>query len=80
MGVIRRSVTNLLFNFKKCVQQIAPLDLEMILEMHEKVLEAGVIGKPHPDFGEVCAAFVATKPGLVVTEQELLDYVAAAVS
>ncbi|XP_045767879.1 luciferin 4-monooxygenase-like isoform X2 [Maniola jurtina] len=59
--------------------KIAPLELEILLEMHEKVLEAAVVGKPVPDLGELPTAFVVKKSGFDVTEQELINYVAAEV-
>ncbi|XP_034828760.1 luciferin 4-monooxygenase-like [Maniola hyperantus] len=59
--------------------KFTPLELEILLEMHEKVLEAAVVGKPDPDFGELAVAFVVKKPGLDVAEQELINYIAAEV-
>ncbi|XP_023934889.2 uncharacterized protein LOC112043622 [Bicyclus anynana] len=56
--------------------KIAPLELEILLEMHEKVLEVAVVGKPHPDFGELPTAFVVSKPGSNATEEELVNYIA----
>ncbi|NDC61181.1 MAG: hypothetical protein EBZ60_04085, partial [Betaproteobacteria bacterium] len=36
-------------------------------------LESAVVGVPHPDFGEVGAAFVLAKPGVVLDPQALLQ-------
>lgn len=55
--------------------QVAPAELEEILRTHPMVLEAGVIGVNHPKSGEVPKAFVVCKPGSVVSEQELQNYV-----
>ncbi|XP_053605775.1 luciferin 4-monooxygenase-like isoform X2 [Plodia interpunctella] len=60
--------------------KVAPLELESILLAHPKVLEAAVVGKIVPDFGEEPTAFVVKQPGVDVTETELVDYVAAEVS
>ncbi|CAH2255794.1 luciferin 4-monooxygenase-like [Pararge aegeria] len=59
--------------------KIAPLELENLLEMHPKVLEASVIGKPDPDDGELAMAFVVKRLESDVTEQELIDYIASEV-
>ncbi|XP_045767876.1 4-coumarate--CoA ligase 1-like isoform X3 [Maniola jurtina] len=59
--------------------KIAPIQLENLLQMHQNVLEAAVIGKPDPVSGELPMAFVVLKPGTNITEQELVDYIAAEV-
>ncbi|XP_045767875.1 4-coumarate--CoA ligase 1-like isoform X2 [Maniola jurtina] len=60
-------------------KKIAPIQLENLLQTHQNVLEAAVIGKPDPVSGEIPMAFVVMKPGSNITEQELVDYVAAEV-
>lgn len=47
-------------------------EVEMALAEHSLVLEAAVVGLPHPDLGELVAAAVVAKPGatLVVDEVE----------
>lgn len=60
--------------------QVPPAELEEILREHPKVLEAGVVGIPHPQYGEVPRAFVVPKPNSGVTEKELQDFVAKKVS
>ncbi|KAG6441353.1 hypothetical protein O3G_MSEX001762 [Manduca sexta] len=59
--------------------KVAPLELETILQSHPEVYEAGVVGKPVPDYGEEPTAFVVRQPGSNVTEKELIDYVSTEV-
>ncbi|XP_063827419.1 luciferin 4-monooxygenase-like [Ostrinia nubilalis] len=59
--------------------KIAPLELEAVLQLHPAVKEAGVVGKPVPDFGEEPTAFVVRQPGMDVSEEELVKFVASEV-
>jgi long-chain acyl-CoA synthetase len=45
--------------------------VEDALYHHPAVLEAGVIGMPDAEFGEKVMAYVALRPGLDATEDEL---------
>ncbi|MGA2494337.1 MAG: acetate--CoA ligase [Roseiarcus sp.] len=47
---------------------IGPFEVESALMEHPAVAEAGVIGKPDPDAGEIVKAFVALKPGFAADE------------
>ena len=51
---------------------VFPAEIERVLLADERVLEAAVIGIPHPRLGEVPKAFVALKPGARLEEQELI--------
>ena len=53
---------------------IAPQEVEEALYRHPAVHEAGVIGMPHPVFGEEVVACVALRQGQMVTEKELCDF------
>ena len=59
---------------------IYPREVEEVLVRHEGVLEASVIGRPHPEWGEEVVAFVVLRPGKGASEQELdrlcLDHIA----
>jgi len=55
-------------------ENIYPKEVENVLYDHGQVLEAGVIGIPHPVYGEEVKAFVALKSGASVTEEELIDF------
>lgn len=59
--------------------KVAPLELETILQLHPGVREAGVVGRPVPDYGEEPTAFVVKQSEVEITEKDLMDYVAAEV-
>lgn len=56
--------------------QIAPAELEIVIQSHPSVLESAVVGKLSPEYGDLPTAFVILKSGANLTEQELFDYVA----
>ncbi len=51
--------------------QVWPRDVEEVLAAHPKVLEVGVAGVPHPQYGETVKAWVVFKPGESATVDEL---------
>jgi long-chain acyl-CoA synthetase len=53
---------------------VYPREIEEVLCSHPKVMEAAVIGEPHPTHGEVPKAFVVLKEGQTATPQEIMDY------
>jgi acyl-CoA synthetase (AMP-forming)/AMP-acid ligase II len=59
---------------------IYPREIEEVLLLHAGVLEASVVGQPHPDWGEEVVAFVVARPGAAVAADELdrlcLDHIA----
>lgn len=52
--------------------QVAPAELEAVLVTHPDVVDAGVIGMPDEESGELPVAFVVADT--TVSEPELLDY------
>ena len=54
---------------------VYPREIEEVLYEHPDVVEAAVIGVPHPELGEEVAAAVALKPGATTTAAELRDFV-----
>ena len=50
---------------------IYPREVEEVLLGHEAVLEAAVIGRAHPEWGEEVVAFVVSDPARPVDEREL---------
>ena len=54
---------------------VYPREIEEVLYEHPAVLEAAVIGIPHPSLGEEVAAAVTLRPGTVCTPEELRDWV-----
>ena len=57
-------------------ENIAPAEIEQVLEDHPGVAEAAIIGVPDEEWGEVCKAImVAVDESLRPSEQELTEYV-----
>jgi len=61
-------------------QQVAPAELEDILQSHPAVQDAAVIGAPDEAAGEIPMAFVVLRPGAALDAAELMAYVAARVA
>ncbi|BES89168.1 AMP-Hypothetical protein enzyme [Nesidiocoris tenuis] len=55
--------------------QMAPVDIEKIAIQHPDVLEACVVGKPHPVDGEHPAAFIVKKGNSDLTEGDLVNFI-----
>ncbi|MFD4223274.1 class I adenylate-forming enzyme family protein [Streptomyces griseus] len=55
-------------------ENIYPQEIEQALHAHPAVLEAAVIGRPHPVMGEEPIAFVALKNGTSLDEDELVAF------
>jgi long-chain acyl-CoA synthetase len=53
---------------------VYPAEVEDVLMSHPDVVEAGVIGVPHPHTGEAVKAFVVTRPGSDVGEETLVEF------
>ena len=54
---------------------VYPRELEEVFYEHPAVLEAAVIGLPHPTHGEEVGAAVVLRPGAQATADELREYV-----
>ncbi len=52
-------------------ENIYPAEVEAVLQAHPAVAEAGVVGLPDPQWGQVPAAAVRLRPGAAVTAEEL---------
>jgi long-chain acyl-CoA synthetase len=50
---------------------IYPREIEEVLLRHDDVVEASVIGRPDPEWGESAVAFVVRRPGSAVAKAEL---------
>jgi long-chain acyl-CoA synthetase len=55
-------------------ENISPKEIENVLYTHPAVLEAAVVGRPHPVLGEEPVAFVALRPGCDVTADDLAEH------
>jgi len=53
---------------------IYPRDIDEVLFEHPKIQEACAVGVPDPYRGETVKAFVVTKPGETLTEDEVMSY------
>jgi o-succinylbenzoate---CoA ligase len=58
-------------------ENVAPSEVEAALEAHADVLEAAVVGREDPQWGEAVAAIVVTAPGSTVTESALREHCSA---
>ncbi|GAA4815347.1 class I adenylate-forming enzyme family protein [Nocardioides caeni] len=61
-------------------ENIYPKEIEECLYTHPSVLEAAVVGRPDPVLGEVPVAFVAARPGLTLSEDELRGHCAVSLA
>jgi O-succinylbenzoic acid--CoA ligase len=52
-------------------ENVAPPEVEAVLEAHAGVLEAAVLGRPDPDWGEAVTAIVVRRAGAAPSEREL---------
>lgn len=59
---------------KRAGINIAPAEVEEVLRTHPGVAEAGVVGTPDRDKGEIVVAFVVARAGTSVTEDVLRGY------
>ncbi|MFB9923298.1 class I adenylate-forming enzyme family protein [Amycolatopsis halotolerans] len=55
-------------------ENLYPKEIENALHAHPAVLEAAVVGAPHPVLGELPVATVTLYPAAVVSEAELLEH------
>ena len=60
--------------------QSAPAEIEAILLSHPKIKDAGVIGIPDEECGELPFAYVVKQPDVNLTEKEVIDFVASLAS
>ncbi len=55
-------------------ENISSLEVEDVLYRHPAILEAAVVARPDPKWGETPCAFVTLKSGAEVTEEQILAY------
>jgi o-succinylbenzoate---CoA ligase len=61
-------------------ENVAPSEIEAVLEAHPEVLEAAVIGRPDPQWGEAITAIVISRPGAELAVEPLREHCAAALA
>ncbi|XP_066996665.2 luciferin 4-monooxygenase isoform X2 [Anabrus simplex] len=60
--------------------QVSPTELESILLTHSAIQDAAVIGIPDDVFGELPQAFIVKQPGIEISREEIMEFVAKRVS
>ena len=55
-------------------ENISSIEVEEVLYKHPDVQSAAVVAKPDPKWGETPCAFVETRPGAKVTEEEIIAW------
>jgi fatty-acyl-CoA synthase len=55
-------------------ENISTIEVEDVLYRHPSVLEAAVVARPDPMWGETPCAFVALKPGASATGEEIIAF------
>jgi O-succinylbenzoic acid--CoA ligase len=55
-------------------ENVAPAEVESALEAHPGVLEAAVIGRAHPGWGQAVTAIVVARPGWRIDGEELREH------
>lgn len=58
-------------------ENVYPAEVEAILLAHPAVADVGVVGVPHPDWGQVPVAVVQRRADMPVTTEELIAHCAA---
>jgi O-succinylbenzoic acid--CoA ligase len=58
-------------------ENVSPAEVEAALEAHPHVLEAAVLGRPDPEWGELVSAIVVARPGAAPGEEELRAHCAS---
>jgi len=63
--------------------RVSPQEVEEILAKHSAISEVAVIGKPHPELGQIVKAFVVLKPGFKPSaelERDIISFVKASMA
>ena len=55
-------------------ENISSIEVEDCLYRHPEIVDAAVVAKPDPKWGETPCAFVRRADGSGLTEQEIIDY------
>jgi O-succinylbenzoic acid--CoA ligase len=61
-------------------ENVAPTEVEAVLEAHPDVLEAAVVGREDPQWGEAVNAIVVLAPGAGADEAQLRKHCAASLA
>ena len=55
-------------------ENISTIEVEDVLYRHPSILEAAVVARPDPMWGETPCAFVTLKPAAIATAEEIIDF------
>lgn len=55
-------------------ENIFPVEVEDVIHRHPKIYDVGVIGLPDERLGEIVAAVIDPKPGMILTEEEVNQF------
>jgi fatty-acyl-CoA synthase len=55
-------------------ENIYPREIEEFLYTHPKIMDVQVVGIPSRKYGEEVAAFIKSKPGESITQEEMKEY------
>jgi acyl-CoA synthetase (AMP-forming)/AMP-acid ligase II len=61
-------------------ENVYPVEVEKVILDHPGINEVAVIGVHDPEFGEGIRAVCVLKPNVILSEQELIDFVAARIA
>jgi len=61
-------------------ENVAPAEVEAVLEAHPDVLEAAVLGRPDAEWGEAVVALVVARPGASLAPDALREHAAGALA
>jgi O-succinylbenzoic acid--CoA ligase len=61
-------------------ENVAPTEVEAVLEAHPAVLEAAVVARPDPQWGEAVTAIVVLRPGAELAHEPLRAHCAASLA
>lgn len=55
-------------------ENVYPAEIEKVLHTHPKIFDAGIVGVPDEKWGEVGKAFIVLKPGEMMSNGEVFDF------
>ena len=55
-------------------ENIFPVEVEDVIHKHPKIYDVGVVGIPDERLGEIVAAVIDPKPGMILTEEEVNQF------
>ena len=61
-------------------ENVASVEVERALAEHPAVIESAVVGRPDERWGEIPVAFVALRPGISATREELIEFVCSRIA